>query len=98
MTTYQAPPDFSPVEAATVVLSPATISVTVSAYTTGDIDCSGEINNFDIDAFVLALTSAPEFAAYYAVYPNCDAMLADCNQDGSVNNFDIDPFVALLVG
>ena len=54
------------------------------------------MDNFDIDAFVLALTSAPDFTAYYAVYQDCDATLADVNEDGSVNNFDIDPFVDLL--
>jgi hypothetical protein len=61
----------------------------------GDLDCSGALNAFDIDPFVLALT-APD--AYAAAYPDCDRMLADCNGDGDVNAFDIDPFVDLLVG
>ena len=65
----------------------------------GDLNCDGVINNFDIDPFVLALTSAGHPTPcddYYAVYPECDCMLADTNGDGSVNNFDIDPFVDLL--
>ena len=65
----------------------------------GDLNCDGTLNNFDIDAFVLALTSAGHatpFDDYYAVYPSCDPMRADINGDGAVNNFDIDPFVLLL--
>jgi len=62
---------------------------------TGDLNCDGAVNVFDIDPFVLALTDQ---AAYGAQFPYCDYMLADCNGDGSVNVFDIDPFVALLVG
>lgn len=64
----------------------------------GDLNCDDLVNAFDIDPFVLALTSAPSFAAYYAVYPDCEAMLADVNCDGAVNVFDIDPFVWCLVG
>ena len=73
----------------------ATLALSAN-YSFGDLNCSGAVDNFDIDAFVLALTSAPDFTAYYAVYPDCDATLADVNEDGSVNNFDIDPFVDLL--
>ena len=65
----------------------------------GDMNCDFVVDNFDIDAFVLALTSADHaepFDDYYALYPACNGMLADCNGDGSVNNFDIDPFVGLL--
>jgi subtilisin family serine protease len=62
----------------------------------GDLNCDGVVNGYDIDAFVLALTSAPSFVAYHAAYPNCDAMLADVNCDGTVNGYDIDPFVECL--
>ncbi len=64
----------------------------------GDLNCDGVVNAFDIDPFVLALTSAPGFAAYRAAYPDCDATLADINCDGAVNAFDIDPFVQCLTG
>ncbi len=64
-------------------------------YTAGDLNCDGDINAFDIDPFVLALTDP---AAYAAAFPTCDYMLADINGDGAVNAFDIDPFVALLAG
>ena len=65
----------------------------------GDLNCDGAVDNFDIDPFVLALTSSPpERPEYYGVWPACDHEHADCNGDGSVNNFDIDPFVAMLVG
>ena len=72
-----------------------------SPYALGDINCDGEVNLFDIDPFVLALTSAgnPDpFDAYYAVWPDCNPMLADVDGDGSVNLFDIDPFLELLTG
>ena len=59
----------------------------------GDLNCDGLVNTFDIDPFVLALT-APE--SYGAAWPGCDCMLADVDGDGAVNVFDIDPFVMLL--
>jgi hypothetical protein len=67
----------------------------------GDLNCDSAVNVFDIDPFVLALTSAfdePPFAGYLAAYPDCDPLLADINRDGLVNVFDIDPFVQLLTG
>jgi hypothetical protein len=70
----------------------------VPGFQPGDLNCDGLLNTFDIDPFVLALTSAPGFAAYQAVYPDCDGMLADVNCDGYVNTFDIDPFVLCLTG
>lgn len=59
----------------------------------GDLNCDGLVNNFDIDAFVLALTDP---SAYATTFPNCNISAADVNHDGLVNNFDIDPFVACL--
>ena len=67
----------------------------VGGYETGDLNCDGVLNAFDIDPFVLALTDP---AGYAAAWPDCDRMLADCNGDGEVNAFDIDPFVELLTG
>jgi hypothetical protein len=61
----------------------------------GDLNCDGQVNAFDIDPFVLALTNP---AAYNSTYPNCNLMLGDVNSDGQVNAFDIDPFVLLLTG
>lgn len=58
-----------------------------------DMNCDGAVNNFDIDAFVLALT---DMAAYDAQFPDCDASAGDVNGDGLLNNFDIDPFVTCL--
>jgi hypothetical protein len=71
------------------------------AWELGDCNCDGDVNLFDIDAFVLALTSAgevPPFGSYYAVYPDCDPLNADADENGEVNLFDIDPFVLLLTG
>ncbi|MGD8450810.1 MAG: hypothetical protein PVJ57_03230 [Phycisphaerae bacterium] len=61
----------------------------------GDVNCDGTVDNFDIAAFVLALTNP---SAYEARYPDCDRMLADINQDGLVDNFDISAFIDLLTG
>jgi len=65
----------------------------------GDLNCDGVVDFLDIDAFVLALTSAgnPDpFDGYYAGWPDCNPMLADINADRAVNLFDIDPFAELL--
>jgi hypothetical protein len=65
----------------------------------GDLNCDGNVNNFDITPFVKALTATPpDYAEYYSLYPNCKLRLADINGDGAVNNFDITPFVHLLSG
>src|SRR5262249_36100366 len=60
-----------------------------------DSNCDGAVNNFDIDAFVLALTNR---SAYEQGYAACNFLCNnDINHDGLVNNFDIDPFVVCLV-
>jgi hypothetical protein len=61
----------------------------------GDANCDGAVNVFDIDPFVLALTSPAQWSATYACHILC---ANDCNGDGEVNVFDIDPFVAALTG
>jgi len=61
----------------------------------GDLNCDCNIDGWDIQPFVLALTDP---AGYAQQYPNCDRMLADCNGDGGVDGFDIQAFVDLLVG
>ncbi|MBL8879115.1 MAG: LamG domain-containing protein [Phycisphaerales bacterium] len=63
----------------------------------GDADCSGFINNFDIDAFVVGLTQGAASWLAYQGSQNCAfECVCDTNQDGSVNNADIDSFVELL--
>ncbi|MBL8878673.1 MAG: hypothetical protein JNG88_06085 [Phycisphaerales bacterium] len=71
------------------------VCATALRYPLGDMNCDGEVNNFDIDPFVLALTNS---AAYAAAYPDCDPLNGDVNGDGVLNNFDIDPFVDLITG
>ena len=74
-------------------ISSATANVTVQAK--ADANCDGFVDNFDIDAFVLALTGGQ--AAWEAVY-TCEYFCAnDINRDGGVDNFDIDPFVACVL-
>ncbi|MCG3126507.1 MAG: hypothetical protein CHACPFDD_01343 [Phycisphaerae bacterium] len=59
----------------------------------GDLNCDRWVNAFDIDPFIAAVMGD---AAYDALAPHCDRMLADLNGDGSVNAFDIDAFIELL--
>lgn len=61
----------------------------------GDLNCDGQRDFFDIDAFLLALFDA---SAYAAAHPDCERRLADLNGDDGVDFFDIDPFVACLFG
>ncbi len=65
----------------------------VEASDTGDLNCDGVLNAFDIDPFVLALADEE---AYYAAFPDCDRMHADINCDGTVDAFDIDAFVGCI--
>ena len=59
----------------------------------GDLDCSASVDFGDINPFVLALSSAPQYAQ---AYPDCDLLNGDLNCDGSVNFGDINRFVACL--
>ncbi|MBL8879341.1 MAG: hypothetical protein JNG88_09505 [Phycisphaerales bacterium] len=70
-------------------------AIAIRPVATGDVNCDGNVNNFDINAFVAALVGGPN---YYDNYPDCNLLNADANLDGAVNNFDIDPFVELLAG
>lgn len=72
------------------------VQAVTAAYGLGDLNCDGAVDFDDINPFVLALTSGPDYAAYYAVYPDCNPLLADANQDGVIDFDDINPFVALL--
>jgi hypothetical protein len=71
------------------------VPVLVHVFSAGDLNCDGNIDAFDIDPFVLALTDP---LAYAGKWPHCDSLLADINGDGKVDAFDIDPFVELLIG
>jgi hypothetical protein len=63
----------------------------------GDTDGSGAVNNFDIDAFVLAVSDPANYIARYCAEDvACLLCRADLDRSGSVNNFDIDAFVACL--
>ena len=79
-------------------LVPGTQYAVLALDHTGDLNCDGLINNFDIDPFALAVASAPSgYSTYYAAYPNCDPTRADIDGSGVVDLFDIDPFVDLLI-
>ncbi|TWT41058.1 hypothetical protein RAS1_37490 [Phycisphaerae bacterium RAS1] len=61
----------------------------------GDLNCDGDVNILDINAFTLALSDP---AGYAIAYPDCDILLADVNGDGSADILDINPFIAVLAG
>ncbi|MCG3129230.1 MAG: hypothetical protein CHACPFDD_04148 [Phycisphaerae bacterium] len=66
-----------------------------AAFARGDANCDGSVNGFDVEAFVLALSDPP---AYAAAYPDCNIEFCDVNGDGSANGFDVDAFVGVLTG
>jgi len=59
----------------------------------GDMNGDGQVDNLDINPFVLALTDAAAFEAQFGVEP---VNVGDVNADGQFNNLDINPFVATL--
>lgn len=62
----------------------------------GDFNGDGVVDNFDIDAFVLALVDPAGFAAQY---PHVDPIaVGDFDGDGLLTNFDIAGFARVLVG
>ena len=72
--------------------------VDIPTYGLGDMNCDGIVNAYDIDGFILAVSSYPDFGAYYERFPDCDPWLADVNLDGVVNSYDIDGFITLVGG
>jgi hypothetical protein len=89
----QAPEDYAPADVSNAYELRWPFAPLPPLYDTGDLNCDGAINAFDIDPFVLALTDP---AAYAATYPNCNILNADIDCDGAVGPFDIDPFVTCL--
>ncbi len=59
----------------------------------GDLNCDGVVDAFDIEPFVSAVIDP---AAYEARWPGCDRLLADMNDDGVISAFDIEPFARLM--
>ncbi|MEW6199427.1 MAG: hypothetical protein AB1601_12290, partial [Planctomycetota bacterium] len=57
------------------------------------MNCDGQINLGDVNAFVLAVSNP---AGYAAAYPNCNILNGDINGDGLVDYGDVNAFVALL--
>lgn len=65
-----------------------------AGYLRGDSNGNNLVNNFDIDAFVLAIVDPVEYSAQYgAAALRCRN---DLNNDATVDNFDIDLFVQCL--
>ena len=90
-----APPNFSPVVAATVNVTNSLSFTVGGGGMDGDMNCDGVISVGDIAGFVLALTNP---AGYAAQFPSCNINNADINDDTVISVGDIGPFVALLTG
>jgi hypothetical protein len=60
----------------------------------GDLNGDHLVNNFDIDAFVFALTATP--LQFQQRYPQANLYSADVNGDTYVDNFDIQTFVECI--
>jgi glucose/arabinose dehydrogenase len=60
----------------------------------GDLNCDGDVNFDDIDAFVVALIDEQQ---YEQNYPDCFFLQGDINGDESVDFDDIDGFVECLI-
>ncbi|QOJ15264.1 MAG: hypothetical protein HRU75_11740 [Planctomycetia bacterium] len=91
--------------AAAAVVCHCTVTAARAQCLRGDANCDGQIDNFDIDPFVVAVLggSAEAPTAYLdsGASPECWALRGcwgDVRYDGTVNNFDIDPFVSCLLG
>ena len=70
--------------------------VLVPGFLLGDMDNDGDVDNFDIQPFELALT---DMAAWEAQYGLTDgALRGDIDGDDDFDNFDIQPFEGLLTG
>ena len=63
----------------------------------GDMNGDGEFDNFDIQAFELALADPEEFALQHPDVTNVE-LRGDMNGDGDFDNFDIGAFEAALTG
>ena len=60
----------------------------------GDMDCDGDLDIADIDAFVLALLNPPGWAS---TYPYCNINRGDMDGNGLVNGADIQLFVDAII-
>ena len=74
-----------------VISNPATL--TVYSCGSGDMNCDGITDLFDINPFVLAATNPN---AWQQQYPGCNILNGDCNKDTVFDLFDINAFVDLL--
>ncbi|HPF40319.1 MAG TPA: FG-GAP-like repeat-containing protein [Phycisphaerae bacterium] len=71
-----------------------TITIPVTgAMLRGDLNCDGTVDLNDVQPFSTALADA---AAYANLYPSCDILAADLDQNGEVNSDDIPAFVELM--
>ena len=68
----------------------------VPGFVLGDMDGDGDLDNFDIQPFELALTDEEAWELAYGLDDAQDR--GDMDQDGDLDNFDIQPFEQALTG
>lgn len=61
----------------------------------GDLNCDDFVDIRDLNPFSLAIADP---AGYFAEFPNCSRLHADCNGDYEVNLLDVNAFIKLLEG
>jgi probable HAF family extracellular repeat protein len=61
----------------------------------GDLNCDGVLDIADVEPFVLALVDP---VSYATVYPACNALAADVDDDGVADGKDVGRFIELLTG
>ncbi len=97
ITTLNSPPDYSPVEPATVETAGAAFSFDIGSRCGGDSNCDGYVNFDDINYFVAAVVDEQSWIDLHGGSPSCGYENNDANWDGYVNFDDISPFVDGIV-
>lgn len=96
LNSVSAPPNFSPVHAATVdAATSGSFTFTVVPGNLGDMNCDNVFNSADVSAFVMALVNP---TLYSSTYPGCNPLRGDFFDDDILDGKDIKGFVTALLG
>lgn len=75
-------------------LADAAVGHECDEFVLGDANCDQSVSAYDIDAFILAMSNADDYAEQY---PACHRLCTcDINGDDEVNAYDIDGFIACV--
>jgi hypothetical protein len=91
-----APPAASPVSPAAIIFAELQFSFVVdpAVVVLGDMNCDGNVDQQDVNPFVLAVIDP---LAYAVDFPNCDADRANVNGDTAIDGLDVATFVTCLL-